>query len=86
MQTLEFQNVKVKVGDTLWSISRKYLKNPKQWPKILKYNKISSSNPSIALPGMVLKVPINFLKEKYRTVKLVSFINNILLRPRAKAS
>jgi LysM repeat protein len=83
---LEFQNVKVKAGDTLWSISRKYLKDPKKWPEILKHNRIPSSNPSIALPGMVLKVPVNLLKEKYRAAKLVSFINNVLLRPRAKTS
>ncbi|MCG2725281.1 MAG: LysM peptidoglycan-binding domain-containing protein [Elusimicrobia bacterium] len=82
---IKFQNVKVKAGDTLWSISREYLEDPKKWPEILKHNKqLSSSNPSIALPGMVLKVPINLLKEEYRAAKLVYFINNVLLRPRAK--
>ena len=83
---VKFQNVKVKKGDTLWSISRKYLKAPKKWPEILKHNKILSSNPSIALPGMVLKVPINLLKEECRAAKLVYFINNVLLRPRTKTN
>ncbi|MCK5357703.1 MAG: LysM peptidoglycan-binding domain-containing protein, partial [Elusimicrobiales bacterium] len=83
---VEFQNVKVRAGDTLWSISKRYLKDPKKWPEILKHNKIPSSNPSIALPGMVLKVPINLLKEECRAAKLVSFVNNVLLRPRAKTN
>ncbi|MBU2530590.1 MAG: LysM peptidoglycan-binding domain-containing protein, partial [Elusimicrobia bacterium] len=81
-----FQDVKVEAGDTLWSISTKYLKDPKKWPEILKHNKLLSSNPSIALPGMVLKVPINLLKEEFRAAKLISFVNNVLLRPRAKTS
>ena len=83
---VDFQNVKVRAGDTLWSISKKYLKDPKKWPEILKHNKIPSSNPSIALPGMVLKVPVDLLKEKYRAAKLVYFVNNVLLRPRTKTS
>ena len=83
---VEFQNVKVRAGDTLWSISKRYLKDPKKWPEILKHNKIPSSNPSIALPGMVLKVPVDLLKEKYRAAKLVYFVNNVLLRPRTKTS
>jgi len=36
----ELQNITVKPGDTLWSISNKYLQDPKKWDIILKYNNL----------------------------------------------
>lgn len=79
---IEFQDVKVAPGDTLWSIAEKYLRDPKKWPEILKYNNLPSSNSSMALPGMVLKVPVALLKEEYRAAKLKSYVNEVLLRKR----
>lgn len=76
----ELQTVVVRPGDTLWSISNTYLKDPTKWNVILKYNKLPASDPSIALPGMALKVPVNLLKEQYRAAKLTSFINEVLFR------
>jgi len=76
----ELQTVVVKPGDTLWSISNTYLKDPKKWNVILKYNKLPSSNPSIALPGMPLRIPVTLLKEEYRAARLVSFVNEVLFR------
>jgi hypothetical protein len=76
----ELQNIIVKPGDTLWSISSVYLKDPTKWHQFLKYNRLPSSDPSLALPGMTLKVPVNLVKEQYRAAKLVYFINNVLLR------
>jgi hypothetical protein len=76
----EFQNVFIKPGDTLWSISSVYLKDPKKWSELLKYNKLPSSDLSVALPGMALKVPVNLIKEQYRAAKLVYYINDVLLR------
>lgn len=76
----ELQTIIVKPGDTLWSISNTYLKDPKKWNEILKYNKLPAADPSIALPGMPLKVPVNLIKEQYRAAKLVYFINDVMTR------
>ena len=77
----ELQTIIVKPGDTLWSISNTYLKDPKRWNELLKHNRLPSSDPSIALPGMALKVPVSLLKEQYRAAKLIYFLNEVLLRP-----
>ena len=76
----ELQTIVVKPGDTLWSISNTYLKDPKKWNVILKYNRLPSADPSIALPGMPLRVPSTLLKEEYRAAKLVYFLNEVLFR------
>ncbi|MDA8244434.1 MAG: LysM peptidoglycan-binding domain-containing protein [Elusimicrobia bacterium] len=76
----ELQTIVVKPGDTLWSISNTYLKDPKKWNQLLKYNRLPSADPSIALPGMPLKVPVNLLKEEYRAAKAVYVLNEVLFR------
>jgi hypothetical protein len=76
----ELQTIIVKPGDTLWSLSNTYLKDPKRWNEILKYNRLPSGDPSIALPGMPLKVPVSLIKEQYRAAKLVYFLNEVLFR------
>lgn len=76
----DLQNIVVKPGDTLWSIASTYLKDPTKWNELLKYNRLPSSDPSIALPGMALRVPVNLIKEQYRAAKLVYFVNDVLLR------
>ncbi|HNW43634.1 MAG TPA: LysM peptidoglycan-binding domain-containing protein [Elusimicrobiales bacterium] len=76
----ELQTVVVRPGDTLWSLSNTYLKDPTKWNQILKYNKLPSSDPSIALPGMSLKVPVVLIKEQYRAAKLIFFLNDVLSR------
>ncbi len=83
---VKFQDVRVMPGDTLWGISNKYLKDPRRWPEILKYNKLPSNNPSIALPGMILKVPVKLIKEEYRAAKLISYSNRVLFRRRSAAA
>lgn len=76
----ELQTIVVKPGDTLWSISNTYLKDPKRWNEILKYNRLPSADPSIALPGMPLKIPVSLIKEQFRAAKLVYFLNEVLFR------
>jgi len=76
----DLQSVVVKPGDTLWSIASTYLKDPKKWNELLKYNRLPSSDPSIALPGMVIKVPVSLIKEQYRAAKLIYYVNSVLLR------
>ncbi|MCM2267660.1 MAG: LysM peptidoglycan-binding domain-containing protein [Elusimicrobiales bacterium] len=76
----ELQTITVRPGDTLWSISNTYLKDPTKWNEILKYNRLPSADPSIALPGLQLKVPIRLIKEQYRAAKLVYYLNEVLFR------
>ena len=44
----------VKKGDTLWSISRRYLYSPWQWPQLWGSNRAQISNPQKIYPGQVL--------------------------------
>ena len=76
----ELQTITVRPGDTLWSLSNTYLKDPRRWNEILKYNRLPSSDPSIALPGMQLKVPASLIKEQYRAAKLVYYLNEVMYR------
>ncbi len=76
----ELQTVTVRPGDTLWSISNTYLKDPKRWNELLKYNRLPSADPSIALPGMQLRIPVRLIKEQYRAARLVYFLNDVLFR------
>jgi hypothetical protein len=80
------QEITVKEGDTLWSVSNYYLKNPKRWPEILKYNKLPSSDPNIILPGMKLRVPILLIKEHLRAARLVYILNSVRYRRKEEAS
>jgi hypothetical protein len=84
-QEVEFQNVVVKPGDTLWSISQKYLKDPTRWNEILKHNTLPSSDPTIALPGMTLRVPKELIKEDLRSAELVHLVRKVLHRKKDKA-
>lgn len=82
----EFQTVIVKPGDTLWSIANKYLKDPAKWDEIVKYNKSLTSDPTIALPGMTLRVPAQMIKEELRAAHLVTRVNNVMFRRSATAT
>ncbi|MFA6091649.1 MAG: LysM peptidoglycan-binding domain-containing protein [Elusimicrobiota bacterium] len=84
-QGIELQDVTVRPGDTLWSISQKYLKDPTQWDKILKHNRLPSSDPTVALPGMVLRVPKELIKEDLRSAELVHLVRKVLSRKKDKA-
>lgn len=74
------QEITVQHGDTLWSVANKYLKDPKKWPEIIKYNRLSSSDPNIILPGMSLKVPVLLIKEHLRYAHLISMLNDVRYR------
>lgn len=80
-----FQSVVVRPGDTLWSISRKYLKDPSRWDEILKHNRLPTSDPTVALPGMVLRVPVRLIKAQLRAARLVYAVNRVLFRRKETA-
>lgn len=74
------QEIVVKEGDTLWSIANYYLKDPKRWPEILKYNNLPLTDPAVALPGMKLKVPVLLIKEHLRKADLIYLNVPVLYR------
>jgi hypothetical protein len=82
---LTFQNVVVRRGDTLWGIANTYLKDPSKWDQVLKYNRLPSNDPTVALPGMTLRVPIQLIKENMRAAQLVYLLNRVLVRRRDTA-
>jgi len=75
-----FQSVVVRPGDTLWSIAHAWLKDPAKWDEILKYNRLPTSDPTVALPGMTLRVPIKLIKTGLRAAHLVYAVNRVLFR------
>lgn len=81
-----FQSVVVKPGDTLWAIANTYLKDPTKWDAILKYNRQLTNDPTVALPGMTLRVPIALIKEELRAARLVHRLNEVLYRRRQTAA
>jgi hypothetical protein len=83
-EEVKFVSVTVRAGDTLWNISQTYLKDPQLWGELLKYNKLPNSDPTIALPGMVLRVPVAILR--FPTAGLLIYLKNrVFYRPRASA-
>jgi hypothetical protein len=66
-----FQEIIVGPGDTMWSIANKYLKDPQRWPEIVKYNSLPTPDPTIALPGMRIRVPVTLVKEEFRNAELL---------------
>lgn len=80
-----FQNVVVRPGDTLWSIAHVYLKDPARWDEILKHNRLPTSDPTVALPGMTLRVPVRLIKMGLRAAHLVYAVNRVLYRRKETA-
>jgi len=80
-----FQNVVVRPGDTLWGIAHKYLKDPARWDEILKHNKLPTADPTVALPGLTLRVPVKLIKNSLRAAHLVYEVNRVVFRRRDTA-
>jgi hypothetical protein len=58
--TEAFVTYTVQRGDSLYGLSRKLLKNPKNWPALAKLNGLN--NPSLIQPGVMIDVPLSLLK------------------------
>jgi hypothetical protein len=80
-----FQTIVVKPGETLWGIAQRYLKNPKRWNELLSYNELPTRDPTVALPGMTLRVPVEMVKEQMRAADLVEIRKEVLARRRETA-
>ncbi|MDP3542179.1 MAG: LysM peptidoglycan-binding domain-containing protein [Elusimicrobiota bacterium] len=81
-----YQNVVVQPGDTMWAIANKYLKDPARWDEILKHNRLPTKDPTVALPGMTLRVPVRLIKSQLRAAHLVYSINRVLYRRKETAN
>jgi len=79
------QDITVKDGDTLWSVANFYLKDPRRWPEILKYNNLPNSDPNLILPGMRLKVPVLLIKEHLRAAHLTYVLKDVRYRRQKEA-
>jgi nucleoid-associated protein YgaU len=80
----EFQNVTVKPGQTLWDIAQRYLDDPARWDEIVRHNSKLSQDPTVALPGMILRVPVKLLKAAMRAAVLSYVEGDILYKAREK--
>lgn len=75
-----FQEIVVAPGDTMWGIANKYLKDPRRWPDIVKHNQLPTSDPTIALPGTKIKLPIALIKEEFLDATLISMVQDVRFR------
>ncbi len=76
------QEIVVQPGDTLWSIANKYLKDPKRWNEIVNYNELPTADPTLALPGTKIKVPIQLIKEEFRNAELIRLVPEVKVKPK----
>ncbi|MBI5596624.1 MAG: FecR domain-containing protein [Elusimicrobia bacterium] len=76
----KMQSIKVVPGDTLWSIAQRYLKDPRRWNVVLRNNKLPTSDPTVALPGMTLQIPTDELKERFQAAILMHMERSVSFR------
>ncbi|MBV9080905.1 MAG: LysM peptidoglycan-binding domain-containing protein [Elusimicrobia bacterium] len=79
------QEITVNPGDTMWSIANRYLKDPQRWPEIVKNNKLPTSDPTIALPGTKIKIPVMLIKEEYRNAQLIRLTPEVRYKRKEEA-
>ncbi len=76
------QEITVNPGDTMWSLANRYLKDPQRWPEIVKHNKLLSADPTLALPGTKIQIPVQLIKEEYRNAQLIRMMPEVRYKRR----
>jgi hypothetical protein len=66
-------------GDTLSEVSNKYLKNWRDWPKVMKHNKVSY--PEVLPANVRIKIPVELLRSTPAPAKTVHVQGNVRVRP-----
>lgn len=82
---MEFQVIEAKPGQTLWEIAQIYLKDPKKWDEIIKYNNLPG-DPYQVLAGKKLRVPVNLIKEEYRAAHFDRINGDVRVRAGGKSA
>ncbi len=62
--------VTVQQGDTLTSLGKRWLAEPKRWPELQRRNKIK--NPHLLIPGSTIAIPVSLLRDALTDVTIRS--------------
>jgi LysM repeat protein len=76
----------VKTGDTLWDISKLFLKSPWRWPELWGMNLDQVRNPHLIYPGQVLFLDKTGGRAKLRVGQAMTSDGTLKLSPRVRSS
>ena len=76
----------VKSGDTLWAISRLYLKSPWRWPELWGMNLQQIRNPHLIYPGQILYLDKTGGRARLRVGQAIGPDGSVKLSPRVRSS
>ncbi len=76
----------VKTGDTLWDISKLFLKSPWRWPELWGMNLDQIRNPHLIYPGQVLHLDKTGGRAKLRVGASMNSDGTLRLSPRVRSS
>lgn len=74
----------VKRGDTLWDISKKFLKNAWRWPELWGMNLRQIRNPHLIYPGQILWLEIKNGRARLRMARKISGGGTVNVSPRVR--
>ena len=74
----------VKPGDTLWAISRMFLKSPWRWPELWGMNLDQIRNPHLIYPGQVLLLDKSGGRARLRVGQQIGPDGTVKLSPRIR--
>lgn len=74
----------VKRGDTLWAISKLFLKSPWRWPELWGMNMVESKNPHLIYPGQTLYLDKSNGRARLSSRAAASELETVKLSPRTR--
>ena len=75
----------VKRGDTLWDISKLFLKSPWRWPELWGMNLDQIRNPHLIYPGQVLVLEKSGGRARLRVAQTAAADGTVKLSPRVRS-